>query len=218
MRAARQRMPCSYSKEHTLSTQTSESRIAFPSDWRHLAVQNSRSFRRHGPARSPSARTQSLKTEEVGTVIEVKDGVVQLQGLDNVGYGELIQFQTGVRAMVIDLTDEGVQAIVLGEYLDIKALDVARATGITLSIPVSNEILGRVVNPLGEPIDGGQKIGVDKLYPIEKKAPGVVSRQSVSVPLQTGIKAIDSLVPIGRGQRELIIGDRGGGKTTSANY
>src|SRR3989344_6973330 len=161
-----------------------------------------------------TTQRKSIKTEEVGTVVEVKDGVIQLQGLDNVGYGELIQFQSGVRAMVIDLTDEGVQAIVLGEYLDIKAHDLARATGITLSIPVSNEVLGRVVNPLGEPVDGGQKIGVDKLYPIEKKAPGVVSRQSVSVPLQTGIKAIDSLVPIGRGQRELIIGDR---KSTRLN-
>ena len=163
-----------------------------------------------------TTQRKSIKTEEVGTVVEVKDGVIQLQGLDNVGYGELIQFQSGVRAMVIDLTDEGVQAIVLGEYLDIKAHDLARATGITLSIPVSKEVLGRVVNPLGEPVDGGQKIAEDKLYPIEKKAPGVVERKSVSVPLQTGIKAIDSLVPIGRGQRELIIGDRGVGKTTIA--
>src|SRR3990167_1024437 len=163
-----------------------------------------------------TTQRKSIKTEEVGTVVEVKDGVIQLQGLDNVGYGELIQFQSGVRAMIIDLTDEGVQAIVLGEYLDIKAHDLARATGITLSIPVSKEVLGRVVNPLGEPVDGGQKIAEDKLYPIEKKAPGVVERKSVSVPLQTGIKAIDSLVPIGRGQRELIIGDRGVGKTTIA--
>ncbi|OGK13855.1 F0F1 ATP synthase subunit alpha [Candidatus Roizmanbacteria bacterium RIFCSPHIGHO2_01_FULL_38_15] len=164
-----------------------------------------------------SAQRTKIKTEEVGAVVEVKDGVVVLEGLNNVGYGELIQFPNGVRAMVIDLTEGEVGAIVLGDYLEIKANDIAKATGITLSIPVSEEVLGRAINPLGEPIDGGsKKITQDKLYPIEKKAPGVVSRKSVSVPLQTGIKAIDSLVPIGRGQRELIIGDRGVGKTTIA--
>lgn len=163
-----------------------------------------------------SPQKTSLQTEEVGNVREVKDGVVTLNGLDNVGYGELIEFDNGVRAMVIDMVEENVGTIVLGNYLEIKAGDTARATGNTLSIPVSDEMLGRVVNPLGEPIDGGEQIKTDKLNPIERTAPGVVTRKSVSVPLQTGIKAIDSLVPIGRGQRQLIIGDRGVGKSTIA--
>lgn len=156
----------------------------------------------------------SLKTEEVGTVTQVKDGVVVLQGLDNVGYGELIAFESGVQAMVIDLTPGQVGGVVLGDYLKIRAGETARATGNTLSIPVSDDIVGRVINPLVEPLDGGAKIKSEKYYPIEKVAPGVVYRKSVSVPLQTGIKAIDALVPIGRGQRELVIGDRGTGKTT----
>lgn len=158
----------------------------------------------------------SVKTEEVGNVLEVKDGIVSLSGLENVGYGELIEFENGVRAMVIDLVEDNVGAIVLGDYLHIKAGDTARATGNTLSIPVGEGILGRVVNPLGDAIDGGEKLKSETLYPIEKTAPGVVTRKSVSVPLQTGIKSIDALVPIGRGQRELIIGDRGVGKTTIA--
>lgn len=163
-----------------------------------------------------STKTREVKTEEVGTVTEVKDGVVTLEGLDNVGYGELLDFPNGVKALVIDLVEDGVGAIVLGDYLSIKAGDIARASGRTLSIPVSNEILGRVVNPLAEPLDEGAKIKSDTFYPIEKLAPGVVDRKSVSVPLQTGIKSIDSLIPIGRGQRELIIGDKGTGKTSIA--
>jgi F-type H+-transporting ATPase subunit alpha len=163
-----------------------------------------------------SKPTTTVKTQEVGTVVELKDGVVKMEGLDNAAYGELVEFPNGVKAMVIDMVEEGVGAIVLGDYLDIKANDTAKATGITLSVPVSEEVLGRVLDPLGQPIDGGVKIKLDKYYPIEKVAPGVVYRKSVSVPLQTGIKAIDALIPVGRGQRELIIGDRGTGKTTIA--
>lgn len=158
----------------------------------------------------------NVKTEEIGWVTEVKDGVITLKGLDNVSYGEMITFDSGVTAMVIDLLEDQVGAIVLGNYLSLQFGDLAKATGKTLSVPVSDEIIGRVVNPLGEVIDGGSPIKADTLYPVEKMAPGVVARKSVTVPLQTGIKAIDALIPIGRGQRELIIGDRGTGKTTIA--
>ncbi len=155
-----------------------------------------------------------VATEEVGTVTQLRDGVVILQGLDNVSYGEVIQFESGPKAMVIDMLPEGVGTVVLGRYLDIKSNETARATGQILSVPVSNSILGRVVNPLVEPLDNGPKIEADKQYPVEKVAVGVVYRKSVTVPLQTGIKSVDALIPIGRGQRELIIGDRGTGKTT----
>ncbi len=155
-----------------------------------------------------------VNTEEVGTVTQVRDGVVVLSGLDNVSYGEVIQFESGAKGMVIDLLAEGVGAVVLGEYLQIKANETAKATGHILSVPVSESILGRVVNPLVEPLDTDSKIEADKMYPVEKVAVGVVYRKSVTVPLQTGIKSVDGLIPIGRGQRELIIGDRGTGKTT----
>lgn len=158
----------------------------------------------------------SVKTQEVGVAVEIKDGVVILSGLDNVSYGELIQFESGVIGFVIDLAEDSVGAIILGDYLSIKSGDQAKALGIALSVPVSEEILGRVVDSLGNPIDGQKRIKIDKRFPIEKIAPGVVKRSMVKVPVQTGIKSIDSLIPIGRGQRELIIGDRGTGKTTIA--
>nr|MBP9691155.1 F0F1 ATP synthase subunit alpha [Candidatus Woesebacteria bacterium] len=157
-----------------------------------------------------------VETKQVGTVTEVKDGVVTLSGLDNIGYGDLIEFANKERAMVIDLLEDQVGAIVLGDYLGITAGQTAMGTGITLSIPVQDEILGRVVDPLMRSLDNGVDIKSDTYYPIERTAPGIVRRKSVSEPLQTGIKAIDSLIPIGRGQRELIIGDRGTGKTTIA--
>ena len=163
-----------------------------------------------------STQTREVKTEEVGTVTEVKDGIVTLEGLDNVGYGELLEFSNGVKAMVIDLIEDSVGGIVLGDYLTIRAGDTAKATGRTLSLPVSEGIIGRVVSPLADALDEGEKIKADTYYPLEKIAPGVVERKSVSVPLQTGIKSIDALIPIGRGQRELIIGDKGTGKTTIA--
>lgn len=161
-------------------------------------------------------RRHARKTEEIGTVTEVKDGVAILQGLDATSYGEILELSSGVRAYVIDLTEDTVGAIVLGDYLKIKAGEQARATGQTLSVPVSESVLGRVVDPLGNPLDGKAMYKHKAYYPLEKIAPGVVARRSVSVPLQTGIKAVDALIPVGRGQRELIIGDRGTGKTTIA--
>lgn len=158
----------------------------------------------------------SFDSEELGIVTEIRDGVTILQGLDNVSYGELIEFKNGVIGYVVDLTEDEVGAIVLGDYLKIKAGDQAKALSMTLSIPVSDSILGRVVDALGNPIDGNAKIKSNKRYPLEKIAPGVIKRKSVNQPVQTGIKAIDALIPIGRGQRELIIGDRGTGKTTIA--
>lgn len=158
----------------------------------------------------------NIKTDEVGVVSEVKDGVAVLIGLDNVSYGELIEFESGVKGYVIDLTEDSVGVIVLGDYLKLKAGEQAKALGQTLSIPVSEKILGRVVDPLGNPQDGSPRFKADKNYPLEKIAPGVVFRRPVNTPVQTGIKAIDALIPIGRGQRELIIGDRGTGKTTIA--
>ncbi|MDA1317201.1 MAG: F0F1 ATP synthase subunit alpha [bacterium] len=156
----------------------------------------------------------SVETQEIGTVVEVKDGVVTLSGLDNIGYGEIIEFENNEKALVIDLLEDIVGAIVLGDYLGITAGHKAKGTGITLSIPVEDKILGRIVDPLMRPLDGGPDIKSKTYYPIERLAAGIVERQSVTVPLQTGIKAIDALIPIGRGQRELIIGDRGTGKTT----
>ncbi len=157
-----------------------------------------------------------VEAEEVGTVKQVSDGVVILVGLQNIGYGDIIEFDNGERALVIDMVEEEVGAIVLGDYIGITAGMKAKGTGITLSVPVNDELLGRVVDPLMRSQDGSPNIKSDTYNPIEKLAPGIVRRKSVNQPLQTGIKAIDSLVPIGRGQRELIIGDRGTGKTTIA--
>src|SRR3989344_4039935 len=157
-----------------------------------------------------------VKTTEFGTVVEVKDGVVVIEGLDNISYGELVEFKNKTVGYVVDLSEESVGVIILGDYLGIAAGDSAKALGVTLSIPVSSSIIGRVVDSIGEPLDGKGKIKQDKRYQLERKASGVVERTPVKVPLQTGIKAIDALIPIGRGQRELIIGDRGTGKTTIA--
>lgn len=155
-------------------------------------------------------------SEETGVVSQVKDGVVILDGLNQVAYGELIEFKKNLLGYVIDLTEDEVGAIILGDYTGIAAGDTAKALGYTLSVPVSEAILGRVVDSLGMPIDGKSAIKSKTFYPVEKIAAGVVKRHQVNVPLQTGIKAIDALIPIGRGQRELIIGDRGTGKTTIA--
>jgi len=158
----------------------------------------------------------TTQTDEVGIVQEVRDGVVLAQGLDNAGYGEVVEFASGVKGYIIDMTEESVGIVVLGDYLSIRANEQVRALKYTLSVPVSEEIIGRIVNPLGQPIDGGKPIQTTEMYPVEKVAPSVVYRKPVTVPLQTGIKAIDALFPIGRGQRELIIGDRSTGKTTIA--
>lgn len=156
------------------------------------------------------------KSEERGTLLELKDGVAILSGLQNVFYGEIVEFANGVKAFVIDLTEDGLGAVILGDYESLKVGESVKSTGQVLSVPVGELLLGRVINPLAEPLDGLKKISLTKRYPIEKIAPGVVFRQPVNTPIQTGLKIIDSLIPIGRGQRELIIGDRSTGKTTLA--
>lgn len=155
-----------------------------------------------------------LQSREVGTVVRVTDGVAAAAGLEGVAYGEIVEFESNVEGMVIDLTPTEAGIIVLGDYLKIRAGEKVTATGRTLSIGVNEEIIGRVVNPLGEPLDGKAKIKPETYYPLEKVAPGVVTRKSVSVPVQTGIIAVDALTAIGRGQRQLVIGDRGTGKTS----
>ncbi len=152
---------------------------------------------------------------EVGTVLQVGDGIARLYGLSHVQAGELIEFpESGVRGMVLNLEEDNVGAVLFGEVDQVKEGDEARRTRQIASIEVSDEVLGRVIDPLGRPLDGQGPIGGDKLVmPLERKAPGVIYRQPVDEPLQTGLKAIDSMIPIGRGQRELVIGDRQTGKT-----
>jgi F-type H+-transporting ATPase subunit alpha len=156
------------------------------------------------------------KTDEVGIVQEIRDGVALAQGLDKAGYGEVVEFASGVKGYIIDMMEDSVGIIVLGDYLTIKSGEQVKALKYTLSIPVSDKMIGRTVDPMGLPLDGGDALPTDKWNPVEKVAPSVVYRKPVLVPLQTGIKSIDALFPIGRGQRELIIGDRGTGKSTIA--
>ncbi len=154
---------------------------------------------------------------EVGTVLQVSDGVVRLYGLGNAEAGELLEFSNGDKAVVMNLEEDNVGAVLLGPTDHIEEGDTVKRTGRTASIMVSEEMLGRVIDPLGEPLDGRGSIGGEKLeMPLERKAPGVIFRQPVNEPLQTGLKAIDAMIPIGRGQRELIIGDRQTGKTAIA--
>ena len=157
-----------------------------------------------------------LSVDEVGTVTYVGDGIARANGLDNALSGELVEFQNGVFGMAQNLESTDVGIVVLGDYKGIREGDTVKRTGRIMEVPVGDALVGRVVNPLGQPIDGLGEIKTDKTRPVERKAPGVMERQSVSEPLQTGIKAIDALVPIGRGQRELIIGDRKTGKTSLA--
>ena len=157
-----------------------------------------------------------IEISDVGTVIEVGDGIARAHGLDNVMAGELVEFSNGVVGMAQNLEESNVGIVILGPYTEIKEGDEVRRTGRIMQVPVGEELIGRVVNPLGQPIDGNGPIETGKTRPIESEAPGVMARKSVHEPLQTGIKAIDALVPIGRGQRELIIGDRQTGKTTVA--
>ena len=151
--------------------------------------------------------------EHVGVVASTGDGIARIRGLQNVGSSEMIDFGKGVMGVALNLERETVGAIILGSELGIKEGDTVRATGQILSVPVGEELLGRVVSPLGIAKDGGKPIASTKRYPVEKIAAGVIERKSVTVPLQTGITAIDAMIPIGRGQRELIIGDRQTGKT-----
>ena len=161
--------------------------------------------------------SDDLHLEEVGKVLQVSDGVVRIYGLRNAEAGELLEFDNGVKAVVMNLEEDNVGAVLLGATDRIKEGMSVRRTGRIASINVSESMVGRVVNPLGEPLDSKGAIGGDLLeMPLERKAPGVIFRQPVTEPLQTGLKAIDSMIPIGRGQRELIIGDRQTGKTAIA--
>src|SRR5690242_13581162 len=157
------------------------------------------------------------ETASVGTVIAVQDGIARVYGLQDVKYLELVEFpRTGIMGMAFNLEEETVSCPILGEYTHIREDDEVRTTGRVISVPVGDALIGRVVNPLGEPIDDKGPIVTNKTRPIERVAPGVITRQSVNTPVQTGLKAIDSMIPIGRGQRELIIGDRQTGKTAVA--
>lgn len=158
-----------------------------------------------------------IKLDEVGTVLQISDGVARIYGLRNAESNELLEFDNGMQAIVMNLEVDNVGAVLLGPTSEVKEGDTVKRTGRVASIFVSENMLGRVINPLGEPLDGRGDIGGDMYeLPLERKAPGVIYRQPVNEPLQTGLKAIDSMIPIGRGQRELIIGDRQTGKTTIA--
>ena len=157
-----------------------------------------------------------MAVTDVGTVLQIGDGIALIHGLNDVMAGELIEFNNGVIGLAQNLEESNVGVVILGPYTDIKEGDEVKRTGRIMEVPVGKELLGRVVNPLGQAIDGQGPVNTTKTRPVEKKATGVMDRKSVDEPLQTGIKAIDALVPIGRGQRELIIGDRQTGKTTVA--
>jgi F-type H+/Na+-transporting ATPase subunit alpha len=159
---------------------------------------------------------KDLKINEVGTVIEVGDGIARIYGLRNAMSAELLEFENGVMGQVFNLDEDSVGAVIFGHYLSIKEGDTVKTTGRLLEVPVGDAVIGRVVNPLGQPLDGGPAIPSTETRKMDIVAPGIADRQPVKEPLQTGIKAIDSMIPIGRGQRELIIGDRKTGKTAIA--
>jgi len=158
----------------------------------------------------------SAEARDVGTVIAVTDGIVRIHGLADARYGEMLEFPQNTFGMALNLEQDSVGSVVLGDYKHISEGDTVKTTGRILEVPIGEALLGRVVDSLGKPIDGKGPIDTDLMAPIEKVAPGVIQRQSVSQPVQTGLKSIDSMVPIGRGQRELIIGDRQTGKTAVA--
>ncbi len=160
--------------------------------------------------------TGSIETNEVGTVVSVADGIARVAGLAQCQSSEMLLFPGNVYGLALNLEEDTVGVILLGDTAGIKENDTVKRTGNVLSVPVSDELIGRVVDPLLQPIDGGENIKKTTLMPVERVAPGVMSRQSVSQPLQTGVKVVDALIPIGRGQRELIIGDRQTGKTALA--
>jgi F-type H+/Na+-transporting ATPase subunit alpha len=159
---------------------------------------------------------QKLQVTDVGTVIEVGDGIARIYGLQNAMAGELLEFESGVMGQVFNLEEDAIGAVVFGDYLLIKEGETVKSTGRLLEVPVGEAVIGRVVDPLGRPIDGGPAIASNESRKMDIVAPGIADRQPVKEPLQTGIKAIDSMIPIGRGQRELIIGDRKTGKTAIA--
>jgi F-type H+-transporting ATPase subunit alpha len=157
-----------------------------------------------------------IEVVEVGTVIQVSDGIARVYGLQNAMSGELLEFSNGVMGMALNLESNNVGVVILGEYSQIREGDQVKRTGRIMQVPVGEALLGRVVDPLGQPVDGKGPIAATEFRPVEGGAPGVIDRKSVHEPMQTGIKAIDAMVPIGRGQRELIIGDRQTGKTAIA--
>src|SRR6266568_672325 len=157
------------------------------------------------------------ETASVGTVIAVQDGIARVYGLQDVKYLELVEFpRTGIMGMAFNLEEETVSCTILGDYTHVREDDEVRTTGRVISVPVGDALIGRVVNPLGEPLDEKGPVVTEKFRPVERVAPGVITRQPVNTPVQTGLKAIDSMIPIGRGQRELIIGDRQTGKSAIA--
>src|SRR6187455_2699311 len=158
----------------------------------------------------------AIDVREVGTVLEVGDGIARVYGLSNIMAGEMVEFPGGVQGLAFNLEENSVGIIILGDYLQIQEGDEVKALGKLLSVPVGDAVLGRVLDPLGNPLDGKGPVATTDFRPVEFLAPGVAGRQPVREPLQTGIKAIDAMTPIGRGQRELIIGDRKTGKTTIA--
>ncbi|QQK77982.1 F0F1 ATP synthase subunit alpha [Salicibibacter cibarius] len=157
-----------------------------------------------------------VEVSEVGTIIEIGDGIARVYGLSNAMSGELLEFSNGVMGLAQNLEENNVGVVILGPYDDIREGEEVKRTGRIMEVPVGEELLGRVVNPLGQPLDGEGNVATNKTRPIESPAPSVMDRKSVEEPLQTGIKSIDAMVPIGRGQRELIIGDRQTGKTSLA--
>ncbi len=159
---------------------------------------------------------KNVDVAEVGRVLEVGDGIARVYGLGNAMAGELVSFVSGAKGQVFNLEEGSVGIVILGDYLAIKEGDEVRRTGELLSVPVGDAVVGRVMDPLGRPLDGLGAVDTPERRPLEFKAPGIAERQPVNEPLQTGIKAIDAMIPIGRGQRELIIGDRKTGKTAIA--
>lgn len=157
-----------------------------------------------------------IEVAEVGTVIQVGDGIARVHGLENAMANELLEFENGVFGLALNLEESNVGVVILGPYSDIREGNQVKRTGQIMQVPVGEALLGRVVNPLGQPVDGKGAIETTEFRPVENNAPGVIDRKSVHEPMQTGIKAIDSMVPIGRGQRELVIGDRQTGKTAIA--
>ena len=157
-----------------------------------------------------------IEVVDVGSVIQVGDGIARVHGLEKAMQGELLEFQNGVMGMVLNLEEDNVGVVIMGPFRDIKEGDTVKRTGRIMEVPVGEAMIGRVVNPLGQPLDGLGPINTTEFRPIESQAPGVMARKSVHEPLQTGIKAIDAMIPVGRGQRELIIGDRQTGKTAVA--
>ena len=165
--------------------------------------------------RIESFDTASDKSDQ-GTVIALTDGIVRIHGLESAQYGEMLEFDNNLFGLALNLEQDSVGAVVLGDYKNLSEGDTVKTTGKILEVPVGNEMLGRVVDSLGNPIDGKGPIDAKHSSPVEKVAPGVIDRKSVDQPVQTGLKSIDSMVPIGRGQRELIIGDRQTGKSAVA--